>query len=56
MFDFSNLENLPELSAETKKKALGNFKLETPVSLDIDEIAALGAKAYASTSKNKKES
>ena len=45
MFDFSNIQNHPELYDETNKKVVSEYKIETSKSLDIDGFAAFTAKA-----------
>ena len=48
---FCILENQLERFDETNKTILGYFKIETPITVDIDDFAALRAKTYASTCK-----
>ena len=50
MLKFSNLQNYREvINNKTNTKVLGNFKLGTPTSLDINEILALKGTAFAYT-------
>ena len=38
MFDFSNLDKNHELISNQNKKVIGNFKIETPKNIWIDEV------------------
>ena len=56
MFGSNNLENHPELYCEANQKLLGKITIETQKTLDRDEFAVLGAKAYGFTCDNGEES
>ena len=47
LFDFSNLIKNHELFSSKNKKVIGNFKIETPINIWIDELIALRSKCYA---------
>ena len=47
IFDFSNLDKNHELFSNKNKKVIGNFKIETPENIWIDEIVYLRSKMYA---------
>ena len=57
IFDFSNLDKTHELFSNKKKKVIGEFKIETPKDIWMDEFIALRSKMYAfkcgNDSKNK---
>ena len=55
IFDFSNIDENHELYSEKNKKVLGNFKIETPKNIFIDEFIALRSKMYAFKCKDKEE-
>ena len=44
IFDFSNLDENHELFSEKNKKRAGFFKIETPISIRIDEFVCLRSK------------
>ena len=46
------LQKCSEIFDETNKELFGNFKIETPDSLDKDEFFIVGAKAYDYTKTN----
>ena len=56
IFDFSNLDEIHELFCN-KNKVIGNFKIETPKNIWIDEFVCLRSKMYSfkcgADSKNK---
>ena len=56
MFNFSNLEDRPDLDDKTNKKGSPKLKKETPKTFDLVEFAASGAKAYAYKSDIEKQS
>ena len=47
IFDFSNIDENHELYSEKNKKVLGEFKIETPKNIFMDEFMALRSKMYA---------
>ena len=57
LFDFSNLDKNHELFSNKNKKVVGEYKIETPENIWIDEFVALRSKCYAfkcgDNSKNK---
>ena len=57
VFDFSNLEKNHELFSKKNKEVIGNFKIETPKNIWIDEFVCLKSKMYSfkcgNDSKNK---
>ena len=57
IFDFSNLDKNHELFSNRNKKVIGNFKIETPKNIWIDEFVCLRSKMYSykcgNDSKNK---
>ena len=55
MFEFSNLENHPELYGKPMMEVLEYFNIKSPESPNIDELAVLGVKAYAHSHKGKNE-
>ena len=55
IFDFSNLDENHELFSNRNKKAIGNFKIETPKNICIDEFVCLRSKAYSFKCKDKDE-
>ena len=46
LFDCSNLKENRELFSDKNKKVVGNFKIETPRDIYIDELVALRSKCY----------
>ena len=46
-FDFSNLDENQELFSNKNKNLVGEFKLETPKNIWIDDFVCLGGKMYA---------
>ena len=46
MFDFSNLDENPELFGNKNKKVNGKFKIETPKHNWIDEFVCLRSKVF----------
>ena len=57
MFDFSNLDKSHELFSNKNKKVIGEFKIESPINIWIDEFICARCKMYAfkyeNDSKNK---
>ena len=57
LFGFSNLNENHKLFSNKNKKVIGNFKIETPKNIWIDEFVCLRSKMYAfecgNDSKNK---
>ena len=47
IFHFSNLDENHELFSNKNKKVIGNFKIETPKNIWIDEFICLRTKMYA---------
>ena len=47
VFDFSNLDENDELISNKNKQYNGNFKIETPKKIIIDEVVCLRKKMYA---------
>ena len=47
LFDFSNLNENHELFSNKNKKVVGEFKIETPENVWIDEFVALKSKCFA---------
>ena len=47
IFDFSNLDENHELFNNKNKKVIGNFKIETPKNIWIDEFVCLRSKAFS---------
>ena len=47
IFDFSNLDKNHDLFSNKNKKVLGNFKIETPQNICIEEFVCLRSKMYA---------
>ena len=47
LFDFGNLKKNPEIFINKKEKIAGNFKLETPKHIWIDEFVCLRSKMYS---------
>ena len=47
IFEFSNLDKTHELFSNKNKKVIGNFKIETPKNIWIDEFVCLRSKMYA---------
>ena len=47
LFDFSNLDKNHELFSNENKKVIGEFKIETPKNVWIDEFVCLRSKMYA---------
>ena len=46
-FDFSNLDKNQELFSNKNRKVIGNFKIETPKNIWIDEFVCLRSKVYS---------
>ena len=55
IFDFCNLDKNHELYSEKNKKVIGEFKIETPKNICIDEFLCLRSKAYSFKCKNNDE-
>ena len=47
LFDFSNSDKNDELFSKRIKKVVGNFKIESPKNIWIDEFVCLKSKMYA---------
>ena len=47
MFDFSNLDETREIFSDKTKKVFGNFEIDTPESVWINEIVCLRSEMYA---------
>ena len=56
IFDFSNLDENHELFSNINKKVIGEFKIETPKNVFIDEFVCLRSKAYSFKCKDNIES
>ena len=56
IFDFSNLEENHELISNKNEEVTGNFKIETPKNIWIDEFVCLRSKAYSFKCQNEDES
>ena len=55
MFEICNIKNQKELYETTKKNFTGNVKIETPHTIDGEEIAALKAKTFCLELNDEKE-
>ena len=55
IFDFSILDENHELFSGRNKKIIGEFKIETPKNVWIDEFVCLRSKAYSFKCKNNDE-
>ena len=55
IFDFSNLDKNHELFSNKNKKVIGNFKIETPKNIWIDEFVCLRSKTYSFKCENNDE-
>ena len=56
IFDFSNLDENHELFSSKIKKVIGEFKIETPKNIWIDEFVCSRSKAYSFKCKDNTES